>query len=312
MRTFVDSDNPAPFDYDTNNSSMAYENTLADISITIDEVHELLNGLNPNKSAGDDGMHPRVLKECASELAYPVHKLFTMSLSSGIIPKSWKRATFTPIHKDDDRSNAENYRPISITSQIGKTLEKVIRKSIMAHLIANNILSDHQHGFCEGKSCLTNLIEALEDITSMVDDGMPVDGVFLDFKKAFDKVSHERLLYKLHQMGIQGTLLQWIDNFLSDRSQRVKVNSSYSTWKSVTSGVPQGSVLGPILFIAYINDFPLLLKSYCKMFADDAKLYGKAENDADNESIQHDLNRYVTWAKDWLMVFNRKYGDLFW
>ena len=305
MRNFVDPDHPEPFDQNTDNNG-SYTSTIEDISITVDDVYELLKDINPNKSAGDDGMHPRVLKECASELAYPIQKLFNMSLSQGVIPKSWKCATVTPIHKDDDKDNAENYRPISITSQIGKTLEKIVRKSIMSHLTENSILSDHQHGFCEGKSCLTNLIEALEDITSMIDDGKPVDAVFLDFKKAFDKVSHERLLHKIHQMGIHGTLLQWITNFLSDRTQRVKVNNSYSTWKTVTSGVPQGSVLGPILFIMYINDFPLLLKNTCKMFADDAKIYGKASTITESESIQQDLNRCINWANEWQMFFNKK------
>ena len=130
------------------------KNTIEDIKVSVDDVFELLTNLNPNKSAGDDGMHPRVLKECASELAYPIQKLFCMSLTSGTLPQSWKRATVTPIHKDDDRDKAENYRPISITSQIGKALEKLVRKTIMSHLISNDLLSKHQHGFCEGKSCL--------------------------------------------------------------------------------------------------------------------------------------------------------------
>ena len=303
MKTFVDQDHPEPFDNCNNSSS---SNQINEINITVDDVYEFLKNLNPNKSAGEDGMHPRVLKECADQLAYPVHKLFCMSLTSGTLPNSWKRATVTPIHKDEDRANAENYRPISITSQIGKVLEKIVRKNIMAHLNENNLLSKHQHGFCEGKSCLTNLLEALEDITSMIDDGLPVDGVFLDFKKAFDKVSHERLLFKVHQMGIEGSLLEWISNFLSDRSQRVKVNNSYSDWQLVTSGVPQGSVLGPILFIIYINDFPVLLKNTCKMFADDAKIYGKVENIADKESIQNDLQQCVQWANVWLMEYNKK------
>ena len=305
MKTFVDPEHPSPFEQSKENIPFP-TSTLEEINVSLDDVYEILKGLNPNKSAGEDGMHPRVLKECASELVYPIHKLFCMSLSSGTLPKSWKSATVTPIHKDDDRSKAENYRPISITSQLGKALEKIVRRNIMDHLNEHDLLSKHQHGFCEGKSCLTNLLEALDDITSMIDDGIPVDEVFLDFKKAFDKVSHERLLFKVHQMGIEGRLLQWITSFLSDRSQRVKVNGSYSGWKSVTSGVPQGSVLGPILFIIYINDFPLLLKNSCKMFADDAKLYGKVENNNDRDSIQCDLQRCVQWASEWLMQFNKK------
>ena len=204
MRTFVDPEHPKPFS--NMGSEIPAKDRLSDISITVDDVYELLKDINPNKSAGDDAMHPKVLKECAVELAYPLQKLFEMSISSGTVPKSWKSATITPIHKDEDKGKAENYRPISITSQIGKTLEKLIRKHIMAHIIDNDILTEHQHGFCEGKSCLTNLIEALEDITSLIDEGLPVDEVFLDFKKAFDKVSHERLLHKIHNMGIREAL----------------------------------------------------------------------------------------------------------
>ena len=280
---------------------------MGDIHVTMDQVRELLGKVDPNKSAGDDGIHPRVLKECGNELSEPIYMIFKASLDSGTFPNSWKTATITPIYKSEERSSAENYRPISITSQVGKVLEKIVRKEIMAHIVDNDLLSQHQHGFCDKRSCMTNLIDTLEDITSMVDDGLPVDEVFLDFRKAFDKVSHRRLLYKLlHQMGINSTLLNWIASFLSERKQRVKVNNSFSSWAPVTSGVPQGSVLGPLLFVVFINDLPSVIKTNCKLFADDSKIYGKVEHEEDQLILQDDLDACYKWARDWKMTFHPK------
>ena len=303
-RTFMGEDTGEPFTMTTD--KLLDDVALKDLRITVKEVSEILVKVNPNKSAGDDMIHPRILKECAQELSVPLQRIYQQSLSSGIVPASWKTATITPLYKDEDRSHAENYRPISITSQVGKVLEKLIRKSIMTHMKTNNILSPDQHGFSENRSCLINLLEALDDITNSVDNGLPVDEIFLDFKKAFDKVSHERLLYKLHHVGIRGTLLHWIESFLKDRNQRVKVNGSLSSWTQVTSGVPQGSVLGPLLFVIYINDFPGILKSTCKLFADDTKLYGEVNDAIGNDRLQGDLNSCSLWAKEWLMEFHPK------
>ena len=163
---------------------------LDNISITKDDVYDLLMKINTTKSAGDDGIHPRVLKECADELVTPIYMIFQYSLKHGTVPDTWKRATITPIFKSEDRTSAENYRPISITSQLCKLLEKLIRKQLMDHLVDNKILSEHQHGFCNKRSCMTNLLEALDEITELVDEGMCVDELFLDFRKAYDKIYH--------------------------------------------------------------------------------------------------------------------------
>ena len=210
----------------------------------------------------------------------------------------------TPLYKSGLRKYPENYRPISITSQIGKLLEKIARKEMMKHLMENNLLSDHQHGFCDKRPCATNLLETFEDITSLVEEGIPIDELFMDFQKAFDKVSHERLIYKLDKLGIRNTLLLWVESFLSDRFQRVKINGSYSSWSYVSSGVPQGSVLGPLLFVAYINDLPSLMTTNCKLFADDAKLYGRVDTLLNQEELQKDLDACWHWANEWNMVFH--------
>ena len=148
------------------------------------------------------------------------------------------------------------------------------------------------------------VIDTLDYVTEMVDEGYPVDEIFLDFRKAFDKVSHERLLYKLEHMGVKGTILLWLSNFLNERKQRVKVNGSYSCWAEVTSGVPQGSVLGPLLFVAYINDLPSKLLSQCNLFADDSKIYNIVDNALNIQKLQDDINKCSEWADEWKMEFH--------
>ena len=300
-KNFIDPSHPDPF---SDNIGSRNDCELNHITVNEDEICELLDNLDPNKSAGDDGVHPKVLKECSKQLCTPLQIIFQLSLDSGIVPKSWKVATVTPVHKAGPKNLSENYRPISITSQMSKLLEKIVRKHLLGHLEDTNILSNHQHGFCNKRSCMSNLLETFEDITVLIDSGIPVDEMFMDFRKAFDKVSHERLLYKLDKMGVRGNILLWIESFLHERVQRVKVNGSLSSWGKVTSGVPQGSVLGPILFLAFINDLTSLLSTNCKLFADDAKLYSRVDTPSDIAKLQKDINACLEWANQWGMEFH--------
>ena len=198
--------------------------------------------MDPYKSSLESCIHPKVLKELAKEISEPIlKKIFQYSIDHGSIPTQWGYATVTPIHKGGNRHAAKNYRPISITSTLCRCLEKLIKSKVMDHLLSDNNISTHQHGFIKYKSCLTNLLETMEDLTSYHEKGIPVDEVFLDFAKAFDKVPHQRLLYKLNKYGVCEELLCWIESFLCHRKQRVRVGKSYSQYSQVTSGVPQGS-----------------------------------------------------------------------
>ena len=174
----------------------------------------------------------------------------------------------------------------------------------MQFLEDNQLLSDAQHGFRRGRSCVTNLLYCLERWTEAVDRGNTVHAVYIDFKKAFDSVPHHRLLYKLSRIGIRGRLLTWIENFLIGRSQTVHISDKQSAKVAVESGVPQGSVLGPILFIVYINDCASKLDCDIAMFADDIKLWRVIRTAADEENLQENLNRLQTWSNDWLLPFN--------
>ena len=279
---------------------------LCDIVITVDKVRQLLKCINSSKSVGPDNVHPRFLKELANELALPVCIIFNKSLSEGELPHIWKSANVSCIFKSGDKTLACNYRPISITSVLCRVLEKIIRSSIMSFCTDNKLLADCQFGFRDRRGCVLQLLEVLDDWTLAIDKGFSVDTIYLDIQKAFDTVPYNRLLLKLEKMGISGNILKWIKCFLSDRQQRVSFNGTASEWRKVTSGVPQGSVLGPLLFILYINDLPELVKTHCKLFADDAKIYKEISSIKDLEDIQDDLYELCKWTAKWLLFFNLK------
>ena len=263
-------------------------------------MQQLIDG----KAAGPDGIPTRVLKICAAQLTKPLTILFKRSLQLGKLPSEWKRAKITPIFKKGSKSKAENYRPVSLTSQVCKILERVILKHIKSHLKHNRLVSTDQHGFQTGRSCQTNLLEAFELWTRWLDEGKGVDVAYLDYQKAFDRVPHQRLIRKLKGYGIRGSVLDWICDFLSDRSQQVVIGSSTSSSSRVVSGVPQGSVLGPTLFVIYVNELPNLVQSKCKLFADDTKLFHEIQNGEDALTLQDDLDKLTDWSSKWLLKFN--------
>jgi hypothetical protein len=267
-------------------------------SIILKEIKDMKSG----RSAGPDGIHPCVLKETSSSIAKPLKLIFEKSMLSGQLPKAWKDAIVIPIFKKGKRSS--NYRPVSLTSVCGKLMERIVRKDMLAHIEHNQLFSEKQHGFRAGMSCTTQLLTVTEQWTTWHDEHTPFDCVYLDYKKAFDSVPHSRLLRKIQAFGIEGNLYSWIESFLTDRRQRVRVDDSLSGWENVTSGIPQGSVLGPSLFLIFINDLPDGVDSITALFADDTKVYRPVNTDSDIQQLQVDIDTLYGWSTKWQLPFN--------
>jgi len=277
---------------------------LEDIDITEKKVWKALKNMKENKSAGGDGFNSSYLLKINEAMVEPMTLLFKKSLLLGQVPNDWKSANITAIFKAGDKKKPCNYRPVSLTSNICKIMESIIKEEIVQHLERNALLASSQHGFCKQKSCLTNLLEYFQTVVKILDDGHPVDVVYLDFQKAFDKVPHERLLMKLEAHGVSGKVHSWIKDWLKGRKQRVVVDGQSSTWTEVTSGVPQGSVLGPILFIIYVNDLGDGLSCKTLKFADDTKMINRVGNDQEIEYFRADLCSIYLWSIKWQMPFN--------
>ena len=222
------------------------------------------------------------------------------SLSTGVLPAAWKEAHVTPICKSGDRHSPASYRPISLTSIPCKILERLIKKAILTHLQRNELISDSQHGFLPGRSCTTNLLLYIDSLTQARDDGLISDTIFFDFAKAFDKVPHKPLLHKLQAYGVCGELLQWINSFLTDRSFCVKVDQTLSSPAPVYSGVPQGSILGPLLFLVYINDLVDVISSRSLLYADDLNIW----TSDDPNALQEDIINLKNWPISWNLPIN--------
>ena len=281
-----------------------FKATLKTIEVKVEDVEKLLSNLIHGKSAGPDGIPPQILSIAAKELAIPLRNLFQLSLNTGKLPLEWKKANVSPIHKKGPRTTPNNYRPVSLTSVTCKVMEKLVRKAVMTHLEENEIISKDQHGFISGRSCTTHLLETLDTWTEILDEGGSIDVVYTDFQKAFDSVPHNRLVEKVAACGINGDLKDWIKDFLSNRTQSVVVNGTRSQEGKVTSGIPQGSVLGPILFVIYINDLPNCTTNQVKMFADDTKIFSRSDVHGNEASLQKDLDELVKWSEKWQLKFH--------
>ena len=280
--------------------------SMPKISISTNGIEKQLKHLNPKKASGPDGITCRFLKDYAKELSPILSYIYQQSLDSSQVPKDWRNAQVVPLFKKEDRSKPVNYRPVSLTAVCCKVLEHVIVSNMMTHLDKHNILTDYQHGFRRSRSCETQLFLTVNDLAFALHKAQQVDMAVLDFSKAFDKVPHRRLVKKLDFYGIRGGTNQWIANFLHGRLQRVVVDGSVSSEERVVSGVPQGSVLGPVLFLVYINDTVDGIGSNIRLFADDCILYRTIKTPEDHQALQHDLNTLHKWSVDWQMAFNVK------
>ena len=269
---------------------------ISEDDIDYKEVVQMLKNLEEDKACGPDMIHARVLKYCAIQIAVPVTIIYKKSIESGVLPKQWLSANVSPLYKKKgDKLIASNFRPVSLTCILCKQIESLVRRRLEKHLYSENLINEKQHGFVRSKSCTTNLLEKLDFISRALSNGNSVDVIYLDFAKAFDTVPHKRLMIKLEAYGITGKLLKWIKAFLSGRRQRVKLDDIFSQWKWVLSGVPQGSVLGPLLFIIYINDLPEHMKSLVKLYADDTKILSvvNCEEDAKIEQEVLEASFYL-------------------
>jgi hypothetical protein len=264
----------------------------SEVQFTKQDITDIITSLKSNTSSGPDGIPPIFLKMCAPSLTDPLFLIFQESFQTNIFPSSWKDANITPVLKSGSPHAVVNYRPISLLSVLSKTLERLFLTKLLSECNDLNVFSNTQHGFMSKRSCTTNLLETYNYITHLVDGGVPCDLIFLDFSKAFDRVSHTILINKLHSLGFSQTTITWIHSYLYNRRQRVAIRGSFSPWSIITSGVPQGSVLGPVLFNIFVSDLSGTIAAQSNSYADDIKLFSPAIT----STLQPDLHKISQWA----------------
>ena len=264
------------------------------------KVFSLLNKLDKSKATGLDKISARFVRECADLICVPICDIFNQSISQGIFPDDWKYARVTPLYKQGDRGDVNNYRPISVIPIVAKVFERIVYEQLYAYLEEHDILCQNQSEFRANHSAVTALLEATDSWAYNIDNGKINGVIFLDLKKAFDTVDHQILLSKLSYYGIHGKSLKWFQSYLENRTQKCSVNGSLSNSCSLTCGVPQGTILGPLLLLLYINDLPNCLTN-CKsrMYADDTHLTYASSN---LENVQFCLNEDLANVFDWLQA----------
>lgn len=274
--------------------------------ITPEGIALLVTNLKLSTSAGIDGINSKLLKNTLSVSVNILYHLFRQSLATGQLPIDWKIGKIVPVFKAGDKHSPESYRPISLTCICCKLLEHIIASHVFRHLESNHYFFINQHGFRKGFSCETQLLEFTSELHCNMNNNLQTDCIFLDFSKAFDRVPHCRLISKLSSLRLDSLTLSWLRNFLSLRQQFTVINNIQSPLSHVTSGVPQGCVLGPLLFLIYINDLPISTSSRMRIFADDCIIYRSITCTDDHLTLQNDLNKINDWCKKWLMSLNKQ------
>jgi len=295
---------------DDSNATLPPENTpqheqLNNIQVNETEVRDILKSLKCSKASGPDGISPRMLKETANYFSVPLARLLNLSLQEGVFPQVWKQANVIPIFKKGDKSLPKNYRPVSLLSILGKVMEKIIFKHMYNYLKDHDTIYKYQSGFLPGHSTTHHLAHLYHIMTQAFDQQKKIRLVFGDISKAFDKIWHAGLVHKLKAVGFTGPLNVWLADYLNNRQQRVVLQGASSDWTNINAGVPQGSVLGPLLFLIYINDMSVGLESNLSLFADDNLLYMTSDSHDLNATIlNRDIVKIQRWAKQWLVTFN--------
>ena len=278
---------------------------LFQLNFDSSHIEELLKSLNPNKAQGADNIHGKILKHCSASLSKPLALIYATCYSTGCIPADWKMANVVPVHKKGSKAEVTNYRPISLTSIVMKIFERIIRDDLISR--CHHLIDSRQHGFMLEKPCTTQLVNFCDSLALSLNENIRTDVVYFDFQKAFDSVNHDIILNKLkHQYGIDGSLLRFFKCYLSDRYQRVVIGNKISDQCRVTSGVPQGSILGPTLFILFLNDITSDLSpgTNIAMYADDTKIWRSVSKQDDHWILQRDINSLENWASNNKMKFH--------
>ena len=275
------------------------------LNVSEEDIDEAIKQISSGSAPGPDGIPPVLLKECSSSLKKPISMLWNKSLTSEQIPEALKLGLIIPVHKSGSRGEAKNYRPITLTSHLIKIFERVLVKKLVEFLEEKDLFNEQQHGFRRNRSCLSQLMDHYQHILNIMETGDSADVIYLDFAKAFDKVDHGILVRKLVKIGVGGPILTWINEFLTNRTQNVKVQGSISSGAPVISGVPQGTVLGPILFLIFVGDIDGDLKhAKASSFADDTRVVMRVGTQEEANNLQMDLNMLYQWSKDNNMEFN--------
>lgn len=281
-----------------NNQNVHGNDGLFDIKFGEDDLIEAITEISPTSAAGPDRFPAMLLKQCKKTLAVPLHMIWRKSLDTGVIPQSVKTAHIIPIYKGGCRGTPKNYRPVALTSHLIKVFEKVLRKKMVKYMQTHNLFNSSQHGFRFGRSCLSQLLSHYDRILELLESGANVDVIYLDFAKAFDKVDFGITLNKLNSLGVSGNVGRWIYSFLTERTQTVLVNGARSRKSGVRSGVPQGSVLGPLLFLVLIGDIDKeVAVAFLSSFADDTRVGAKITCEEDTRDLQKDLESVYTWTQ---------------
>ena len=270
---------------------------LLTVNFSIDDIAKILQNVDPNKAHGHDKISIRMLQLCGNSICKPLELILKQSMESGSFPSEWKKGNVVPIHKKDDKQCLSNYRPVSLLPICGKIFEKLIFNEMFKFFIENELISPNQSGLKPGDSCTNQLLAITHEMYKSFDEVFEVRGVFLDISKAFDKVWHEGLIFRLKQDGVSGNLINLLCDFLKNRKQRVLLNGQVSGWSDVKAGVPQGSILRPLLFLIYINDLSEGLSSNAKLFADDTSLLSVI-HDSNTSALElnNDLAKINRWA----------------